>query len=57
MTFLYTATRRFDKTYEEHRIFWDNYIEWSKLTQLTEVIVPDADTNVIAVWRHKKIGR
>lgn len=45
MTFLYTATRRYDKTYEENGFFWDNYIEWSKLTQLTEVVSLDGFLN------------
>jgi hypothetical protein len=41
MTFLYTVTRRFDKTYDEKGLSWDKYIEWSKLTQLTEVVSLD----------------
>lgn len=45
MTFLYTATRRFDKTYDEKGLFWVKYIEWSKLTQLTEVVSLDGILN------------
>jgi len=38
MTFLYTARGTFDKTSDEGVMSWDKYIEWSKLTHLTELV-------------------
>ncbi len=45
MTFLYTATGRFDKTYDEKGLSWAKYIEQSKLAQLTEVVSLDGILN------------
>src|SRR5688572_5062201 len=53
MTFLYTARGTFDKTYDKgvvscgsegkscRELSWNSYIEWSKLTHLTELISLD----------------
>src|SRR5688500_16089912 len=41
MTFLYTATEKFDNTYNKDGMSWEKYIEWSKLTHLTEVVSLD----------------
>lgn len=45
MTFLYTARGSFDKTYHKDGYTWDNYIEWSNLTHLTEVVSLDLILN------------
>lgn len=45
MTFLYTALGIFDKTYYKDGRGWDEYIEWSKLTHLTEVVSLDGMLN------------
>ena len=54
MTFLYTARETFDKTYDKGRKScdsegkcsyersWNSFIEWSKLTHLTELLSLDA---------------
>ena len=49
MTFLYTAKGTYDKTYDEDGISWDNYIEWSKLTHLSELVSLDGMLNEILV--------
>jgi hypothetical protein len=49
MTFLYTARGTYDKTYDEDGMSWDKYIEWSKLTQLTELVSLDGVLNEILV--------
>lgn len=42
MKFLYTARATFDMTYDKDGMTWDKYIEWSKLTHLTELLSLDA---------------
>ena len=49
MTFLYTATATYDRTYDEDGISWNKYIEWSKLTHLTELVSLDGMLNEILV--------
>ena len=45
MTFLYTALNVFDKSSRKYGRGWDDYIKWSKLTHLTEVISLDSMLN------------
>lgn len=45
MTFLHTARGTFDKTYDKDETSWDEYIEWSKLTHLTELVSLDGILN------------
>ena len=49
MKFLYTARGTFDKSYDEDGMSWDKYIEWSKLTHLTELVSLDGMLNEILV--------
>ena len=49
MTFLYTARGIYDKTYDEDGMSWHKYIEWSKLTHLTELVSLDGMLNEILV--------
>lgn len=49
MTFLFTARDKYDKTYDEDNMPWDKYIEWSKLTHLTELVSLDGMLNDILV--------
>ncbi len=49
MTFLFTARRTFDRTNNEDEMSWDKYIEWSKLTHLTELVSLDGLLNEILV--------
>ena len=49
MTFLYTARGTYDKSYGEDGFSWDKYIEWSKLTHLTELVSLDGMLNEILV--------
>jgi hypothetical protein len=49
MIFLYTARGTFDKTYDDGVVSWDEYIEWSKLTHLTELVSFDGMLNEILV--------
>jgi hypothetical protein len=49
MTFLYTATERFDKIHDGKGMEWDKYIEWSKLTHLAELVSPGGALNEILV--------
>jgi hypothetical protein len=58
MTFLYTIRGTFDKTYGEDKMSWswDKYIEWSKLTHLTELVSLDGMLNVILVEPDYKNG-
>lgn len=49
MTFLYTARGIFDKNYGTGSMSWDNYIEWSKLTHLTELVSLDNSLNEVLV--------
>lgn len=45
MTFLYTARGAYDKNYSEDGMSWEKYIEWSKLTHLTELVSLDGMLN------------
>jgi hypothetical protein len=53
MTFYYTACGTFDKNYEEDGMpwkkdsgtFWEKYLQWSKLTHLTELVSLDGILN------------
>lgn len=50
MTFLYTVRGTYDKSYNEGDILsWEKYIEWSKLTHLTEVVSLDYSLNELLV--------
>lgn len=49
MTFLYTARGTYDKTYDEDGMSWNKYIEWSKLTHLTELVSLDGMLNELLV--------
>lgn len=49
MIFLYTARDIYDKTCNEDGMSWDKYIEWSKLTHLTELVSLDGMLNEILV--------
>ncbi|MDR2010670.1 MAG: hypothetical protein LBQ22_09330 [Bacteroidales bacterium] len=49
MTFLYTARGIYDKNYGEGGMSWKKYIEWSKLTHLTELISLDGMLNEVLV--------
>jgi len=49
MTFLYTARGAYDKNYDEDGMSWEKYIEWSKLTHLTELVSLDGMLNEILV--------
>src|SRR6476661_2506107 len=51
MTFLYTARRTFDESYSKDGHTWDDYIKWSKLTHLTEVVSLDGILNEDLVER------
>ncbi|MCE7057246.1 hypothetical protein LZF95_21375 [Algoriphagus sp. AGSA1] len=45
MTFLYTARGVYNKNYGEDGMSWEKYIEWSKLTHLTELVSLDGMLN------------
>ena len=45
MTFLYTALAIFDKSSCKYGKSWNDYIDWSKLTHLTEVVSLDGMLN------------
>ena len=45
MTFLYTARGIRNKTHDGDGFSWDKYIEWSKLTHLTELVSLDRILN------------
>jgi hypothetical protein len=49
MTFLYTARGTHDKICDEDGMSWNKYIEWSKLTHLTELVSLDGMLNEILV--------
>ena len=49
MTFLYTARDTYDKNYGEDGMSWSKYIEWSKLTHLTELVSLDCCLNELLV--------
>lgn len=47
MIFFYTARAKFDKENGGDILAWTNYIEWSKLTQLTELVSMDTSLNEV----------
>ncbi len=49
MTFLYAARGIFDSTTDPEGCAWNGYIEWSKLTQLTELVSVDCSLNEVLV--------
>ena len=49
MTFLYTARGTYDKNDNKDGMSWSKYIEWSKLTYLTELVSLDGKLNEILV--------
>ena len=65
VTFLYTARRVFDKNYGGEVMAWEKYLEWSKLTHLTELISLDINLNEVLVgidyesqdyWENSVVG-
>ena len=51
ITILYTARKTFDNTYGEDALSWNKYIDWSKLTHLTELVSVDRILNKKLVER------
>ena len=49
MTLYYTIRGTFDSNYGGNEISWRNYIEWSGLTQLTELVSLDSCLNEVLV--------
>ena len=49
MTFLFTARGTYDQNYDEDGMSWKKYIEWSKLTHLTELVSLDGMLNEVLV--------
>jgi hypothetical protein len=49
VTFLYTARAIYDSTYDEDGMSWKDYIKWSKLPHLTELVSLDGMLNHILV--------
>jgi hypothetical protein len=49
MTFYYTARKAFDKTCENEVMSWKEYIAWSGLTHLTELVSLDGMLNAVLV--------
>ena len=47
MTFYFTARRIYCKGFDASGMSWDKYIEWSRLTQLTELISVDGMLNEV----------
>lgn len=45
MTVLYTARAKFDKSSETDKMAWEKYVEWSRLSQLSELISLDGMLN------------
>jgi hypothetical protein len=45
MTFYYAARATYDKNFDGSGILWAKYIEWSRLTQLTELVSVDSMLN------------
>jgi hypothetical protein len=45
MDFWYTATENYDKEYDDNGLSWTKYIEFSKLTHLTELVSLDGMLN------------
>jgi len=57
MTFLYTARRTYDRTYNEDGMSWDKYIEWSKLTHLTELVSLDGMLLTVVLEPEKECSK
>lgn len=49
MTFLYTARGCYDQHTEDSSMSWEQYIKWSKLTHLTELVSLDGMLNEILI--------
>ncbi|OMP75497.1 hypothetical protein [[Flexibacter] sp. ATCC 35208] len=49
MIFFYTARAKFNNENGADILAWTNYIEWSKLTQLTELVSIDTSINEVLV--------
>ncbi|MCB0667128.1 MAG: hypothetical protein KDC80_14965, partial [Saprospiraceae bacterium] len=49
MEFLFTATMRFDKDADIFGFSWDQYVRWSGLSHLTEVVSLDHILNKVVV--------
>ena len=49
MTFYYTARGTYDKNYGIEGMPWDKYVEWSRLTQLTELVSVDGMLNEVLI--------
>lgn len=49
MKFWYTARGIYDKYYDQDGMSWKKYIEWSKLSQLKEVVSLDMMLNELLV--------
>jgi hypothetical protein len=49
MTYFYTARAKFDKGNGGDILAWANYIQWSNLTQLTELVSIDTSLNEVLV--------
>lgn len=49
MTFWYTARAAYDQYYDQDGMSWDKYLQWSKLSHLTELISLDASLNEVLV--------
>ena len=49
MTFYYTARGAYDKNYGTEVMSWNKYIEWSRLTQVTELVSLDGMLNEVLI--------
>ena len=49
MTIYYTARGTFDAHYDKDGMSWEDYIKWSRLTQLTELVTMDGMLNELLV--------
>lgn len=49
MKFWYTARLTYDRCYDQDGMSWEKYIEWSKLSQLKEVVSLDMTLNELLV--------
>lgn len=49
MTFYYTARGTYDKNNSRDGFSWDKYVEWSKLTHLTELVSVDIFLNEVLI--------
>ena len=47
MTFYYTARATYNRSFDASGMSWDKYIEWSRLSQLSELISVDSMLNEV----------